>query len=447
MKRWAAAMAAGLLSLAMLAGCGNRGSEEAAGDGQESGLIGNGAEEAMDWQSQYELGVRLLNEGNYEEAILAFTAAIEIDPNRKELYLFRGDAYAAQETGWSGAFADYMQALNLVHQEYGTAGIALEDRSYTELVSQMVDAGRQYALEYALAEDFESAGAVMQEIYDIFRYCLLSDGERAISGGISREDWQKLRNMVDGRLRRYQNLAQKPQVTLTPGQEETVRQMAAYMEAKEYAALADYAKGRQEEIAELASIFFINDCASIYRDGELFRFAHGDGFVIRRWRDYSEEDEGSPRRELVLFYGSFQEGMPQGGCVCLDVDYGSSFSIADDESRIYGDSLTVTDGPWGEVIDGNSVNDSQVNGQAREERWSNQRRSGDKWPRGEEWLLYEIVEGTYINGVGTGELTITDIDYREGTQETVTIQAENPPENYGSLVNKLWYQAHWGLGW
>ena len=38
------------------------------------------ADEAPDWQTQYDLGVRYLSEGNYEEAILAFEAAIEIDP-------------------------------------------------------------------------------------------------------------------------------------------------------------------------------------------------------------------------------------------------------------------------------------------------------------------------------------------------------------------------------
>ena len=39
------------------------------------------------WQEQYDLGVRYLSEGNYEEAIIAFTAAIEIDPNKAEAYL------------------------------------------------------------------------------------------------------------------------------------------------------------------------------------------------------------------------------------------------------------------------------------------------------------------------------------------------------------------------
>lgn len=45
------------------------------------------------WQEQYDLGVRYLTDGNYEEAIIAFTAAIEIDPKRAEAYLGLADAY------------------------------------------------------------------------------------------------------------------------------------------------------------------------------------------------------------------------------------------------------------------------------------------------------------------------------------------------------------------
>lgn len=50
--------------------------------GQQGGGAGGD-----DWQSQYDLGVRYLSEGNYEEAVIAFTAAIEIDPNRPEAYV------------------------------------------------------------------------------------------------------------------------------------------------------------------------------------------------------------------------------------------------------------------------------------------------------------------------------------------------------------------------
>lgn len=45
------------------------------------------------WKEQYDLGVRYLSEGNYEEAIIAFTAAIEIDPKQAEVYIKLADAY------------------------------------------------------------------------------------------------------------------------------------------------------------------------------------------------------------------------------------------------------------------------------------------------------------------------------------------------------------------
>lgn len=45
------------------------------------------------WQEQYDFGVRYLSDGNYEEAIIVFTAAIEIDPKRPEAYISLADAY------------------------------------------------------------------------------------------------------------------------------------------------------------------------------------------------------------------------------------------------------------------------------------------------------------------------------------------------------------------
>ena len=68
------------------------------------------------WQEQYDLGVRYLSEGNYEEAVIAFTAAIEIDPKRAEAYVGRGDAYVASgetEENLVAAQADYEMAIEL----------------------------------------------------------------------------------------------------------------------------------------------------------------------------------------------------------------------------------------------------------------------------------------------------------------------------------------------
>ena len=68
------------------------------------------------WQEQYDLGVRYLSEGNYEEAIIAFTAAIEIDPKQAPVYVGRGNAYVLSgetEDNLSAAKADYEKAVEL----------------------------------------------------------------------------------------------------------------------------------------------------------------------------------------------------------------------------------------------------------------------------------------------------------------------------------------------
>lgn len=71
---------------------------------------------APTWQEQYDLGLKYLSEGNYEEAIIAFTAAIEIDPKQALTYAGRGDAYIGSgesEENLTAAQADYEQAIEL----------------------------------------------------------------------------------------------------------------------------------------------------------------------------------------------------------------------------------------------------------------------------------------------------------------------------------------------
>ena len=79
-------------------------------------LCACGQKAGATWQEQYDLGIKYLDEGNYEEAILAFTAAIELDAKRPEGYIGRGDAYALSgdtEDNLSAARADYETALGL----------------------------------------------------------------------------------------------------------------------------------------------------------------------------------------------------------------------------------------------------------------------------------------------------------------------------------------------
>ena len=79
------------------------------------------AGEAPDWQTQYDLGVRYLSEGNYEEAILAFTAAIEIDPKQPDTYKQLAEAYYA--------LGKDEQARDILRQGYEATG---DDSLYLE---------------------------------------------------------------------------------------------------------------------------------------------------------------------------------------------------------------------------------------------------------------------------------------------------------------------------
>lgn len=45
------------------------------------------------WQSQYDLGMRFLSDGDYEQAIIAFEASIALEPYHADVYLALADAY------------------------------------------------------------------------------------------------------------------------------------------------------------------------------------------------------------------------------------------------------------------------------------------------------------------------------------------------------------------
>lgn len=80
------------------------------------------------WQEQFDLGVRYLSEGNYEEAILVFTVAIEIDPMHVETYEKQADAYLA--------LGDLDLALQTLRDGYATTGDARLQARIDELTAQ-----------------------------------------------------------------------------------------------------------------------------------------------------------------------------------------------------------------------------------------------------------------------------------------------------------------------
>ena len=70
----------------------------------------------MTWQEQYDLGLQYLLEGNYEEVVLAFTTAIEIEPKQVMPYIKLYESYVQM--------GEDEEAVNILKQGYEATGDA-----------------------------------------------------------------------------------------------------------------------------------------------------------------------------------------------------------------------------------------------------------------------------------------------------------------------------------
>lgn len=120
-------------------------------------LGGCGAKQTgLSWQEQYDLGVRCLNEGNYEEAILAFEAAIAIDPRRPEAYAGLADACLA-----AGDEAAAKDALERGVAATGDAG--LQGRLERDGSSDAPAEGALFRGPYLALEDVGFLGMTLED--------------------------------------------------------------------------------------------------------------------------------------------------------------------------------------------------------------------------------------------------------------------------------------------
>lgn len=99
------------------------------------------------YQDYFDLGMRYLSEGNYQEAIIAFTAAIEIEPRQVPAYVKRGDAYVLSgetEPNLEAAKADYEKAIALdetnVEAYLGLAEVYIRQGNY-EMAQEVLRRG------------------------------------------------------------------------------------------------------------------------------------------------------------------------------------------------------------------------------------------------------------------------------------------------------------------
>lgn len=142
-------------------------------------LLSACGQKVLTWQEQYDLGIRYLSDGNYEEAIIAFTAAIEIDPKQALAYVGRGDAYIsyAQQLATSGsglsdkaqemyknAIQDYLSAINLDDSDasvYQKAADAYSALGNTESASDILERGLQATQEQTLQTALDELDGVI----------------------------------------------------------------------------------------------------------------------------------------------------------------------------------------------------------------------------------------------------------------------------------------------
>ena len=123
MKKYTVWLLTAVLVLTLAAGCGK--ATETNEEETKNVTVETSADAGLNWQEQYDLGIRLLNEGNYEDAILAFTAAIQINPKSAVSYLERANAYLAwADALLADAYASLGEGETLV---WGGIGVSTSD--------------------------------------------------------------------------------------------------------------------------------------------------------------------------------------------------------------------------------------------------------------------------------------------------------------------------------
>ena len=141
------------------------------------------------WQEQYDLGMRYLNEGNYEEAIIAFTAAIEIDAKRPEAYLGAAEAYVGLgdldsarrilEKGYAETHDDTLEPS--LYEAPQIEELYSEDFDYTDSVG---NSGHYTYHVPQIAADTQGAADINRAIEEAYGP-IVRDVLESVSGGFS----------------------------------------------------------------------------------------------------------------------------------------------------------------------------------------------------------------------------------------------------------------------
>ena len=122
-------------------------------------------------QEKYDLGLKYLEKGDYTDAILAFTVAIELDPKLTAAYLSRGEAFCAVAKEAAGDITDPELLPEDAVENYENA--LADYRKAIELDQKNADAYLSAAELYRLLGKTEDAVALLNRGYE-------TTGDRAV---------------------------------------------------------------------------------------------------------------------------------------------------------------------------------------------------------------------------------------------------------------------------
>lgn len=141
------------------------------------------------WQEQYDLGMQYLEEGNYDEAIVAFAAAIEVDEKRPEAYAGLSEAYEK--------IGDYEQTQNILKMGVEATGSEdLKERlvNIAEALKCTDESGR-------IIEE-RSTRDMLRELKDL---CIQNNPEEIKEWINEQEHYDMMRTVMDQKVIYYQS--------------------------------------------------------------------------------------------------------------------------------------------------------------------------------------------------------------------------------------------------
>ena len=180
-----------IMLVASLLGCGTK---------MQNGATSNDLEEYT-WQQQYDLGMRYLAEGKYAEAVIAFSAAIQIDAKQAQAFVGRGDAFVHLGTSdladkaienFDNALTDYQHAaslgqevedekLSMIHEGKGDAYLLMAKQLLDQISPSVInDDGKENAFSEELTYLYKQAEesylqAIALDSQKVALYIKLSD--------------------------------------------------------------------------------------------------------------------------------------------------------------------------------------------------------------------------------------------------------------------------------